>query len=143
MCIYMYVYVMTRCTIYLSVTADNVALYIQYVHMQVSTNGYFSMDKPPENTTLHNIPGPDTYSVVAPFAADIDTSKTGTVKYTKVTFDYTEMSVVSAFIRDETGDFFFGSKMIAAEWDHVPMKKGSSVCFIIRIWYLNLYIFIS
>ena len=88
------------------------------------------MGKPPDNSTLDNIPGPYNYSVVAPFAADIDTTKTGTVKYTNVTFDYHKMSVVSAFIRDETGDFFFGSKMIVAEWDRVPMKKGSSVCFL-------------
>ena len=37
------------------------------------------------------------------------------------------MTTVSSFIRNETGDNFYGSSMMVAEWDGVAEYGGSSV----------------
>ena len=53
------------------------------VFMQVSTNGYFSMGIVPKYSSLAPFYWfTADYSVVAPFAADIDTSSWGVVQYT-------------------------------------------------------------
>ena len=75
-----------------------------------------------------DIPGSSSYSVVAPFAADIDTSRTGSVKYTQfTTSDSSQMSRVSSFIRSETDNSFYGTRMMVAEWRGVPKYLGSIV----------------
>ena len=97
--------------------------------LQVSTNGYFSMGQIPVDsslTQLHNIPGPSSYSVVAPFAADIDTSSTGSVRYNE-SFSSTVMKEVSTYIRSKTGVPFYGTWMLVAEWNGVPLSSQSSV----------------
>ena len=91
-------------------------------------NGYFSMGKTPQYTSLDYFPGSSSYSVVAPFAADIDTSRTGSVKYTQfTTTDSSQMSRVSTFIRSQTGNSFYGTKMMVAEWNGVPEYGESTV----------------
>ena len=98
--------------------------------LQVSTNGYFSMGQTPEVYSLVNFPGPSSYSVVAPFAADIDTSSdtssTGVVLYSE-SFSSTVMNEVSAHIRSETDVYFYGTWMMVTEWDNVPLRNGSRV----------------
>ena len=82
----------------------------------------------PQSSTPGNIPGSSSYSVVAPFAANIDISRTGSVKYTWfASFDTSQMSTVSSFIRSETGNSFYGTRMMIAEWRGVPKYLGSIV----------------
>ena len=65
---------------------------------------------------------------VAPFAADSDTTRTGSVKYTQfTTSDSSQMSRVSSFVQSQTGDVFYGTRMMVAEWDDVPRYQGSIV----------------
>ena len=84
------------------------------------------MGQTPEVYSLDNFPGPSSYSVVAPFAADIDTSSTGSVRYSE-SFSSTEIDQVSAHIRSETGAYFYGTWMMVAEWNNVPLLHGSDV----------------
>jgi hypothetical protein len=37
------------------------------------------------------------------------------------------MTTVSRFIRDETGDYFYGNRMMVAEWNGVAEYGGSYV----------------
>ena len=75
--------------------------------LQVSNNGYFSMGGTPRYASLSTFPAPNSYSVVAPFASDIDTSSTGYVHYSE-SFN-SQLSVVSEHIRSETGTSFYGT----------------------------------
>ena len=70
---------------------------------------------------------PSSCLVVAPYGADINTDLAGTVRYTD--FDTysssgSSMTSVSRFIRDETGDSFYGTKMMVAEWNGVAEYGG-------------------
>ena len=85
------------------------------------------MGKTPKYPSLINFPGRFSYSVVAPFAADIDTTSTGSVKYTQFTTSDPQMSRVSSFIRSKTGNSFNGTRMMVAEWNGVPKYEGSIV----------------
>ena len=86
------------------------------------------MGEVPQYVTPDDIPGSSSYSFVAPFAADIDTTSRGSVKYTQfTTSDYTQMSRVSSFIRFQTGSSFYGTTMMVAEWNGVPKYQGSIV----------------
>ena len=86
------------------------------------------MGEPPQQSSLDDIPGPSSYSVVAPFAGNIDISSRGSVKYTQYTSsDYYQMDTVSRFIGSETSDIFFGTRMIVAEWSSVPQYGKSNV----------------
>ena len=82
----------------------------------------------PRYSSLDNFPGSSLYSVVAPFGADIDTTSTGSVKYTQfTTSDSFQMSRVSSFIRSQTGHSFYGTRMMVAEWNGVPKYHRSIV----------------
>ena len=71
--------------------------------------------------SLYNFPGPSGYSVVAPFAAaDITTYITGSVRYNE-SFSSTVMNEVSSYIRSETEVYFYGTWMMVAEWNNVPL----------------------
>ena len=86
------------------------------------------MGEPPRQSSLDYIPGPSSYSVVAPFAGNIDISSGGSVKYTQYTSsDYHQMRSVSRFIRSETISIFYGTRMIVAEWSSVPQYGKSNV----------------
>ena len=96
-------------------------------HYQVSAKGYISMGEIPCTNAYSS---PTSCSLVAPYVANINTEIAGTVQYTD--FDtYTStgysMSTVSSFIRDETGDYFYGNRMMVAEWNGVAEYNGSSV----------------
>ena len=77
-----------------------------------------------------DLSGEGFYTIVAPYAANIDTRTQGSVKYTDFdTFssnDY-EMVRISQFIRNETGVDFYGTKMIVAEWNDVQRYQYSDV----------------
>ena len=86
------------------------------------------MGEPPQHSPLDDIPGPSSYSVVAPFAGNIDTSSGGSVKYRQYTSsDYYQMRTVSRFIEYETVNIFSGTKMIVAEWSSVSQYGKSNV----------------
>ena len=92
---------------------------------QVSTNGFISMGVR-VNRSSPEIPG--TSSVIAPYAADIDPTEAGTVRYTQFTTDdYSQMSTVSSFIQARTDEYFYGTTMMVAEWNGVPEYAGSPV----------------
>ena len=105
--------------------------------MQVSTNGYISMEDPPEYSTLPPFPLADSDMVVAPFAAHINTSTTGSVLYTNFLRSYeygSQLISITDFIQSHTGDeFFYGSRMMVAEWNNVPLYSGSSVSWFVPL----------
>ena len=90
-------------------------------HLQVSTNGYISMGITP------TVNAQRTNSIVAPYAADIDTSVTGTVRYTEFMSNRFNLLDVSNFIEEETGVTFEGTRMMVAEWDGVAQYNGDPV----------------
>ena len=93
-------------------------------YLQVSTNGYISMG---ERISASSPEIPGTSPIVAPYAADINPNIAGTVRYTQfTTTDYSQMSRVSSFIRDQTDNSFYGTRMMVAEWDGVARYSGSS-----------------
>ena len=93
--------------------------------VQVSTNGYISLGSE-VTVTSPDIPG--TNNIVSPYGADINTNIAGTVRYTGFnSYHTTQMSSVSSFIRTSTGDSFYGTRMMVAEWDGVAKYLGSSV----------------
>ena len=82
------------------------------------------MGEPPCSTSSSSC------AAVAPYGADSNTEIAGTVRYTD--FDTysssgTSMTTVSAFIRSETGDNFYGTRMMVAEWNGVSQYNGISV----------------
>ena len=86
------------------------------------------MERAPRYWAPGNISISSSYSVVAPFAADIDTTSRGSVKYTQfTTSDSSQMNRVSTFIRSETGNSFYGTRMMVAEWNGVPEYGKSTV----------------
>ena len=83
------------------------------------------MGETPSYSFLDNFPGPRSYPVVAPFAA---TTRGGSVTYTHfTTSENTQRSRVSTFIRSETGDGFYGTRMMVAGWDGVSELWESTV----------------
>ena len=90
------------------------------------------MGEPPIHSSLDDIPGPSSYSVVAPFAANIDTSSGGSVKYKQYTSHY-QMEGVSRFIRSQTVSIFYGTRMIIAEWSSVPQYGKPNVSSVTTI----------
>ena len=91
--------------------------------MQVLTNGIINLLREGDPTSLQEMS-----HVVAPYDADIDPEIAGTVRYTQFTTnDYTQMSRVSSFIRDQTNNSFYGTRMMVAEWDGVAEYRGFSV----------------
>ena len=85
----------------------------------------------PQYTSLNSFSSFSSYSVVAPFAADITTSSTGYVRYSE-SFTNSQLTVVSELIRSETGTSFYGKWMLVAEWNEVPLLSQSSVSTCIR-----------
>ena len=85
------------------------------------------MGEPPNYSSLDDIPGPSSYSVVAPFAGNIDISSRGSVRYTTPDQDYYLKNRVSRFIQTETLSTFHGTTMIVAEWSSVPQYGKSNV----------------
>ena len=94
--------------------------------MQVSTNGYISMGLTPTDNA-RNEEGIN--SVVAPYAADIDTSVGGTVSYTRFHAPREDLETVSKFVESQLGVNFTGTKMMVALWDSVAKYKGEAVSF--------------
>ena len=94
--------------------------------LQVSNNGYFSVGTLPQYN-FSTFPGTSSYSVIAPFAADIDTSSPGRVRYTQFTTTDPQMSTVSSFIQKETGETFSGVRMMIAEWHEVSLSLSPTV----------------
>ena len=94
------------------------------------------MGETPQYSSLDNFPGSSSYSVVAPFAADIDTSRVGSVKYTQFTTSDSQMNRVSGFIRSKTGNSFSATRMMVAEWRGVPEYQRSivSCTMFLHVW---------
>ena len=103
-------------------------------HSQVSAKGYISMGEIP----CTNVVNADltACSVVAPYVANIDIEVAGTVRYTDFntySSSGSSMTTVSRFVRDQTGNNFYGTKMMVAEWNGVAQFGGSSVRVITSI----------
>ena len=94
--------------------------------LQVSTDGYFSMGQIPVDSSLTQLPGPSNYSIVAPFAADIDTSSTGSVHYSE-SFSSTVMKDQCPHSFKNRSLVLIGTWMLVAEWNNVPLYDGSRV----------------
>ena len=95
------------------------------------------MGDKPGYSTLPKTNGTSPLSVVAPYAADINTIYNGTVQYTDFeTYspDGSEMKNVSDFIQSQTGDSFSGTRMMVAEWREVPQNKKEPVSLYIPIY---------
>ena len=90
------------------------------------------------NLATPTIPG--TNSIVSPYGADIDTSVTGTVRYTEfIPYDSQEMISVSLFIYYMVQDFYFNrARMMVIEWDRVPLR-GLSDSANVRVLTHSLY----
>lgn len=102
---------------------------------QVSTNGYFSLGAVPPYDELPDFPfDNNNYMVVAPFAADIDTSYGGSVNYTTRSSSM-DLSNLNEFIRNKSGNTHFtGSIVIAAEWEEVTKYRSHvSVLFTLTV----------
>ena len=69
-------------------------------------------------------------SLVAPYVANINSQIAGYVQYNDF-YAYSStgsaMTTVSSFIRNETGDNFHGSRMMAVHWNRVAEYNGSYV----------------
>ena len=109
------------------------------------------MRETPRYASLSTFSCSSNYSVVAPFAADITTSKTGSVRYSD---SYnSQLSLVSEHICFIEGNSFNGTWMLVAEWNGVSLLSGSTVCMLIIIRYtvstyikivqVHVYIYIS
>ena len=88
------------------------------------------MNKPPANKTIPSFPSVGSDKIVAPFAADIDTTSEGRVRYANfATYYGRELQVVAAFINSQipNTEYFFGSTMMVAEWESVPRYGYGSV----------------
>ena len=65
---------------------------------------------------------------MAPFAADIDTSTVGSVRFADLSLDLSQKDDVHRFIRQQTRNrFYYATTMIVAEWRTVPLDSGSTV----------------
>lgn len=99
--------------------------------MQVSTNGYISMESTPQYDTLPDFPLSAADKIVAPFADYIDTSAGGYVHYTDFLQSYSynsQIDGISDFIQTHTTDeFFYGDRMMVAEWNNVRQFSGHTV----------------
>ena len=90
-------------------------------------DGYFSLGSIPPSPTLYTFSTSRSYSVVAPFAASISTTQTGSVRYNTFTTGDTNINTVSSYIRSQLGGSFSGTWMIVADWYYVPQYGGSTV----------------
>ena len=82
-----------------------------------------------ETPCVNSLSFPNSCSVVAPYGADINTDIAGTVSITDFDF-HNSITSVNGFIRNETGDIFFGTQMMVAEWSSVSKYNGYSVSLI-------------
>ena len=89
---------------------------------------------------LENSPTiPETTSIVAPYAADIDPMLSDTVKYTEFTSSSNyQIRTVSNFIDDQTGDNFDGTYMMVAEWRNVVRYNSRYSAVSIRLHVLYI-----
>ena len=98
--------------------------------IQVSINGYFSLGDAPD-ITPEKIPSSTNY-IVAPFAANVDITYTGSVLYTDFnaySSSSSAMNNVNAFIQSRSYWYerFSGDRMMVAEWRQVPQRNQNSV----------------
>ena len=84
----------------------------------------------PTYESLDDFSSSTSYSVVAPFAADIDTSETGSIRY-RVYQDNIQLDTISSYIRSTLRVSFNGSWMLVADWYFVPTTSSSTVSFML------------
>ena len=102
-----------------------------HMFFQVSENGVISMGQ----VIICSISS-SSCSAVAPYGANSNTGIAGTVRYTDFeaySSSGSSMITISNFIRDETGDNFYGTKMMVAEWNGVAEYGGNSVSLICSV----------
>ena len=85
----------------------------------------------PQLITVPNFPIPNDQMIVAPFAADIDTSGIGRVRYAYID-DFFSVLDISTFVRSNTfDDFYSGDSMLVVEWENVTRDGASTVSLLI------------
>lgn len=82
-------------------------------------------DPPSTGIALPTIPGD--INIVAPYAADIDPSRGGSIKFTGFISTEKEINAINRFIRSQTRSSFSGRRMLVAEWRNVPKRGGNQV----------------
>ena len=97
-----------------------------FLLLQISTNGYFSLGTTPSEASLTRFSSSQSHSIIAPFAADIDTKYNGYVPYYIFTTGTSYIETVDSYIRSELGVSFYGTWMLVAEWRDVAQYGGSS-----------------
>ena len=87
------------------------------------------MSQSPKFQSLDDIPSA-TYSLVAPFAADIDTSQTGSIRYRVYQNSESQLDTISSYIRSTLRVSFVGNWMLIADWYFVPLRGGPTVSYL-------------
>ena len=85
------------------------------------------MGQSPKLQSLEDFPS-TTYSLVAPFAADISTSDTGSIRYRVYQGSYIlQLDIINSYISSTRRESFVGIWMLVADWNTVPLNGTSTV----------------
>ena len=112
-------------TFNISITVLEINIVV-FLLLQVSTNGYFSLGTTPSEASLTRFSSSQPRSIIAPFAADIDTKHNGYVTYSLFAGGSSDIETVSSYIRTELEVSFYGTWMLVAEWHDVALYGESS-----------------
>ena len=93
---------------------------------QVSSNGYLAMGRIIGYSEIGDIPTPG-ISIVAPFAANTDLTRTGSVRWKTFFSHNAGTTFISAYISSRLGVSFNGTWMLIVYWYDVPQYLGSTV----------------
>ena len=88
------------------------------------------MGQYPELSSLEDFSSTTTYSLVAPFAADIVISLTdsGYIRYRTYQGSGTlQLDIISSYISSTHRESFVGTWMLVADWNSVPLFDSSTV----------------
>ena len=87
------------------------------------------MGQTPTLSRLEDFPS-TTYSLVAPYAADINNSDTSSIRYRVYQGSGTLQSdIISSYISSTRRESFVGTWMLVADWNAVPAVGSSPVSF--------------
>ena len=83
-----------------------------------------------EYSKIEDIPTPG-YSIVAPFAANTDTTHTGFIRW-KTFFSHELQTIfINTYIRSRLDVSFNGTWMLVVDWDNVPAYLGPTVSYVL------------
>ena len=109
---------------------SSIWLEIELVSIQVLSDGAITFNRGVRLYAPQRFPLSDESDIqlVAPFLADHDPRKTGSVRYRVYDSNsMDEINTVSSFIRNSgSSENFMGNWMLVAEWRNVPMSGGDN-----------------